>query len=335
MAALALAASSTEGERGTGDRCPAGEQCADETPQGLAFEGAQVSWFIGNGVADTAVGGVQTIAIIDNIDDAPMTWPFTPKVTSPSHAVAIADSSAVTLTALSAGEGYLRITRVVDGYLFDRLAIESRPIARMQARPSLTESWPGFGSESWAAYAGSTIDVAVALYDTNGGWLVDDSMDIASSALVRRTTWDAAEIRPTAAGTVDLLVGAGDRNETVPVTVTDSLTQISGGGSQQRAVNANVEVCFGAYDGSVRVFGAPFQFAVTGPATVLPPADQDHRSCVEVRTTGLGTVVVTAAVGNLSATGEIEVTSYATSKRPHGQWVSRFDLGERALASDE
>lgn len=333
-AALALAASSTEGERGTGGRCPAGEQCANETPEGLAFEGAQVSWFIGNGVANTAVGGSQTIAIIDNIDDQPLAWPFEPKVTGTSFSVAAAGEASVSLSASAAGTGYLRITRPADGYLYDRLSIESRPVARMQARPSLTESWPGFGSDSWAAYAGSTIDVAVALYDAGGGWLIDESMNINASTLVRRTGWDSVEIRPTAAGTTDILVGAGDRNDTVQVTVVDSLTQIRGPSAQQRAVNGTAEVCFDAFDGSVRVFGAPFAFQVSGPGLILPASEQEHRSCLDVRATGLGTIVVTASVGNLTATGQVDVTSSAARTTIPPGWVSRFDLGERALMEE-
>lgn len=331
-AALALAASSTEGDRSTGGRCPAGEQCANETPEGLAFEGAQVSWFIGNGVANTAVGGSQTINIIDNIDERPLTWPFDPKVTSSAHSVAAAGEASATLSASAAGMGYLRITRPADGYLYDRLSIESRSVARMQARPSLTESWPGFGSDSWAAYAGSTVDVAIALYDSGGGWLIDESMSINANTLVRRTAWDSVELRPTAAGTTDILVGAGERNDTVQVTVTDSLTSISGPGPQQRAVNGNAEVCFNAFDGTVRVFGAPYAFQVSGPGLILPASEQEHRSCVEVRATGLGTIVVTASVGNLSATGQVDVTSSATRAKIPSGWVSTFDLGERALA---
>jgi len=331
-AVLALAASSTEGDRSTGGRCPAGEQCANETPEGLAFEGAQVSWFIGNGVANTAVGGSQTINIIDNIDERPLTWPFVPAVTSSAHSVSAAGEASATLSASAAGSGYLRITRPADGYLYDRLSIESRAVARMQARPSLTESWPGFGTDSWAAYAGSTVDVAIALYDSGGGWLIDESMNITANTLVRRTAWDSVEIRPTAAGTTDVLVGAGDRNDTVQVTVVDTLTSITGPSPQQRAVNGAAEVCFNAFDGTVRVFGVPYGFQVSGPGLILPLAEQDHRSCLEVRATGLGTIVVTASVGNLTATGQVDVTSSAARTTIPTGWVSRFDLGERALA---
>jgi hypothetical protein len=334
-AALALAASSTEGDRGAGGRCPAGEQCANETPEGLSFEGAQVSWFIGNGVANTAVGGTQTILITDNIDDMPLTWPFEPKVTGTSFAVSSTGEASVSLSAPTAGTGYLRITRPADGYLYDRIPIESRAVSRMQAHPSLTESWPGFGADSWAAYAGSTVDVAVALYDSGGGWLVDESMAITANTLVRRSAWDSVEIRPTVAGTTTLSVSTGDVDGTVDVTVVDTLSSISGPSPQQAAVNATREVCFDAFAGSVRVFGAPFAFQVSGPALILPISEQEHRSCLEVRATGLGTITVTASVGSLTATGQVDVTSSAARRAIPTGWVSRSDLGERALMSDE
>ncbi len=331
-AVLALAASTTEGDRSNAGRCPAGEQCADDTPEGLAFEGAQVSWFIGNGVAHTAVGGAQTVRITDNLTDAALDLPFTPKVTSAAHQVSVAATAAVTLSASAAGTGYLRITRVADGYLFDRLAIESRPIARMQARPTMNESWPGFGTESWAAWAGERVEVAVALYDSGGGWLIDESLEIASTVQVVRTAWDAAEILPLAAGTLELAVGAGDRNELVQVTVVDTLTQVSGPGPQTRAVGGTAEVCFQAFDGSVRVFGVPWSFQITGPGQALAAAEQDHPSCLELRTTGAGSITVTASIGNRSATGTVEVTGSAARTAPASGWVSRTDLGERAAA---
>lgn len=331
-AALALAASSTEGDRSTGGRCPAGEQCANETPEGLAFEGAQVSWFIGNGLANTAAGGTQTVNIIDNVDEQPMTWPFQPVVTNSVFGAVATGESSLTLSASAAGSGYLRITRPADGYLYDRIAIESRLIARMQARPSLTESWPGFGSDSWAAYAGSTVDVAVALYDSGGGWLVDESMAITGNAFVRRTAWDSVELRPTAAGTTTLSVSAGESDGTVEVSVTDRLTSITGPSPQMRRVNDSAEVCFSAYDGTVRVFGVPYGFSLTGPGLILPATNQEHRSCVEVRATGVGTIVVTATVGPITATGQVDVTSSAARTAIPTGWVSTFDLGERAAA---
>jgi hypothetical protein len=338
-AVLALAASSTEGDRSAGGRCPAGEQCANETPDGLAFEGAQVSWFIGNGLANTAAGGAQTVRIIDNTDQQPMIWPFEPKVTSTAFSASNTGEATARLEASAVGSGYLRITRPADGYLYDRIAIESRMVSRMEARPSLTESWPGFGSDSWAAYAGSYVDVAVALYDSGGGWLVDEDMAITGTSFVRRTAWDSVEIlTPTAPGTATLSVSAGESDGTVLVTVTDRITSIAGPGAQTRAVNAIAEVCFAASDGSVRVFGVPYLFTITGPGQLLEDPQQEYRSCARVRATGLGTIVVTAnADGALTATGQINVTSSATSAKVPSGWVSRSDLGERAAspASDE
>ncbi|HUQ01926.1 MAG TPA: hypothetical protein VM261_05485 [Kofleriaceae bacterium] len=333
-AVLALAASSTEGDRSTGGRCPAGEQCANETPEGLAFEGAQVSWFIGNGLANTAAGGSQSIKIIDNADEQPLIWPFEPKVTSTAFTAVNTGESTATLSASAVGSGYLRITRPADGYLYDRIAIESRMVSRVEARPSLTESWPGFGSDSWAAYAGSYVDVAIALYDSGGGWLVDEGMAITGTTFVRRTAWDSVEIlAPSVRGTTTLSVSAGETDATVLVSVTDQLTSITGPTPQTRAVNADTEVCFSANDGSVRVFGVPYVFTITGPGQLLEDPQQEYRSCARVRATGLGTIVVTANTnGGLSATGQIDVTSSATRAKIPTGWVSRFDLGERAAA---
>lgn len=334
-AVLALAASSTDGERARGD-CPSGERCAEETPEGLSFEGAQVSWFIGNGVANTAVGGGQTILITDKATDAPLAFAFAAKVTSDVFEAGVAGAASATLSASAAGRGHLRITRAGSDDLFDRIAIESRVIDRMQARPTMNETWPGFSSDSWAAFAGGSVEVAVALYDSGGGWLVDDTMQLTSNALVRRTAWDALELRPTAAGTVTLQVGAGDRNDSVPVTVVDTLTEVSGPGPQDRAVGMTAEVCFQALAGSVRVFGVPWEFVVSGPGEALAAAEQLHHNCLSVRTTGLGTITVTAHHGQLSASGEINVVSGATRRAaPAAGWVTRTDLGERAASIDD
>jgi len=201
-AALALAASSTDGQRAGSGWCPEGEQCADDTPAGLEFEGAQVSWFIGNGVAATAVGGRQTVRLTDKTTGLALELPFLAEATNRSaHAASPADGAQANLSASAEGLGYLRISRVADDYLFDRLTISSRPIATMEARPTIATSWPGFDDGAWAVFAGGQTEVAIALYDAEGGWLVDESMQLETPSPSTRTAWDALRISPTANGT--------------------------------------------------------------------------------------------------------------------------------------
>jgi hypothetical protein len=337
-AALALAASSTDGDRANSGWCPAGEQCADDTPEGLEFEGAQVSWFIGNGVATTAVGGWQTVRLTDKTTGLALALPFGAEATNRSAHTAYPDGGAqVNLAASAEGEGYLRITRVADGYLFDRLTVTSRPIASFEVRPTMATSWPGFDDGAWAVFAGGQTDLAVALYDADGGWLVDESMQLATPTPSTVVAWDAVRVSPPRGGTGTYLIavsaGGGQVSDAASVDVVENVDVVSSWGPDgTHTVGSTAEACFLATTGGRDVFGAPWTFEITGPADPEPASEQLHERCLKVRLTGPGIVTIRGIADGRSATTTFTAISGARA-RTVAPWVSTRDLGDRAAAS--
>lgn len=341
-AALALAASSTDGERATDGWCPEGEQCADDTPEGLEFEGAQVSWFIGNGVATTAVGGRQTVRLTDKATGVALDVPFRAEATNlGAHAASAGSGAEVEVSASAEGEGYLRISRVADDYLFDRLTIRSRPIATIEARPTMAASWAGVGEDSWAVFAGGQTEIAIALYDADGGWLVDESMQLETPNPSTVVAWDALRITPTTSGTgagtypIAVSAGGGQVTTVVTIDVVESVDLVTAWGPDgTHAVGSTIEACFEASSGGKDVLGVPWTFEVVGLADPAPSAEQVHEGCLKVRFTAPGTVTVRGVADGRSAVTTFTAISGARV-RPQGPWLSARDLGDRAAASTD
>jgi hypothetical protein len=344
-ALLALAASSTDGQRASSGWCPEGEQCADDTPEGLAFEGAQVSWFIGNGLIPTAAGGHQTVRITDKVTELPFELPFLATVTNlDDHGAAVAGEALARIEASGEGTGHLRIARVQDNYLFDRVAIESKAIERAAVRLTMNQRWPRIDDRPFALWAGGEAELSVALLAAGDGWLADESLQIATSSPSQPVAWDAVRVTaPAAAGelTVGIGAGGGRFTATATVPVVDALTAVeawSGGGD--RAVGAELEVCFVAGAGAVEVHGVRWAFDLIGPVEPLPAAEQEYPNCVDVRLTGPGTASVTASAGGQRATTTYNVTGSSARgvvERGARAWPwagDRREPGERALRAE-
>lgn len=336
-AVLALAASSVDGQRADAGRCPAGEQCADDTPEGLQFEGAQVSWFIGNGLATTAVGGYQVVRVTDNATGLPLDVPFLAEATNTgAHAAAPGDGPQVALSASAEGQGFLRISRVADDYLFDRIAIDSRPIARIAARPTLRTSWPVFGGGGWAVLAGGSAEIAIALYGADDDWLIDESMQIATPTPSQRTGWDAVVISPPDAGVYRIGVTAGDGvTAELLVDAVDSLAAVIARTPEGSAsVGQSFDVCFDARSFDERsVYGSAWSFEITGDAVPNPAADQLYPHCVNLRATNPGSVRVIATSSGRSALSTYSITGSSSRLVAPRGWLSGRDLGERAATA--
>src|SRR5579862_1969993 len=83
---LALAACQTAGDRSGTGMCPQGEVCSPKTPKGLDFRGPDYAddWIADATIKPTAVGGTQTIQILDAEDQQPLTFAYTATLDSPS-----------------------------------------------------------------------------------------------------------------------------------------------------------------------------------------------------------------------------------------------------------
>src|SRR5207302_10422867 len=109
---VALAACAPLGDRAITGKCPAGEVCSPDTPDGLQFVGPGVygDLFL-TGPGTTVVGGTQAVTIMENSPgdiQRPFTLPYT---ADGGAAVGIAgqSGSTVTLAGLASGTNELRI----------------------------------------------------------------------------------------------------------------------------------------------------------------------------------------------------------------------------------
>jgi hypothetical protein len=343
-AVLALAASTSVegGERGNSGWCPEGEQCADDTPQGLSFEGQTVSWSMWGegGVSATAVGGTQTVRLWDKETGLELDVPFVVDTTNRvAHSAAVGDGPEAVVSAPFEGQGYLRIARVADNYLFDRLLIESAPIARIEARPSLRASYPTGSFDQWAVLAGGTTEVAVGLFTANELRLIDESMQLATPTASARTAWDAVRITvPAGERGYEVAVASGTFTGVAGVPVVDDITEITTWGATGGVVGESKHVCFLAKSGTLDVHGIGWTFEVAGAAEPAPAAEQIYERCVKIVPTRAGTATVIARAGVMSSTVELQV---GAARRAAGVDAAEVvsdelevpgDFGERAAA---
>jgi hypothetical protein len=339
LAVVVLGASSTDGQRANTGWCPEGEQCADETPAGLMFEGAQVSWFIGNNLIPTAVGGTQTVRITDKVDGLPFDeLPFLADATNrEAHRAEVAGAAMVRISGDAEGTGYLRIARVHDNYLFDRVAIESKAIARAEVRPTTISRWPQVADGPYVLWAGGEAELTVALRDADDGWLADESMRLDADAPNQLIAWDAIRLQVPATATAVSVTGTAGGGFAISddVAVVDTLTEVAAWSTDGEVrIATQREVCFTARAGAIEVVGVDWVFDVAGPVARAPLAEQLHPNCLQVSFVAPGTATITASAGGRSVTATYNVVNSAARvvERPAWPWAGdRSEPGERAL----
>ncbi len=343
LAVVVLGASSTDGQRASTGWCPEGEQCADDTPEGLSFEGAQVSWFIGNGLIPTAVGGTQTVRITDKATDELFDLPFVVNATNTeAHRASVTGMAQATIEAEREGSGYLRIARVQDNYLFDRVTIESKPIARGEVRLTMAARWPNLDEARFAVWGGGETELTVALLDASDGWLADESLRISTPFAPTPIAWDAIAVTAPVNQVVlpvAFEAGGGTFIGSADVPVVTSLTSVSawsnGGAS---TLNQRAEVCFVARSNDIDVSGVPWVFDLTGGVMPASADAQLHPNCLVVDFVGVGVASITASADGQRATVEYQVQPpSARVVAPPAVWPwagDRSEPGERALRSE-
>jgi hypothetical protein len=335
---LALVASSQAGERHDGT-CPAGESCSPDTPTGLLFEGAPLGVFPALTAHTIAAGGRQSYRILDAETREPFALPFDAKVTGDGRSVAAIGGSQVTVAAATANTGHLRI---VDpgGLLYDRLAIDSAAIATMRAAPAYATAYPVFDPPRWAAFAGGEATVTIVLSNADGGTVVDEDLAMRTPLPSARTSWDSFTLTTAGAGIASLLIDAGDiSGREVRVPVVDVFDEIAVSAPTETGVGGDLRVCFAAWlrgdapdsRDDTLVVGVPRQYRVTGPAT--PAAVQEYPSCLQLRTTGPGTVRVDLTIDDQMWTATVAVRgSMARTAGDLGALFGGPVAGERAMS---
>lgn len=337
-AALALLASTEAGERAQDGACPAGETCAPETPDGLLFEGAPLGTWPVSTAHTIAAGGRQTFRITYP-GGAAFDLPFVAKVSAGGHRIVATGADRAVVAADTETTGYLRVLDDA-GQLYDRLSIDSAPIAAITAAPSYAAAYPQIEPTRWAAFAGGEATVALRLTDRNGRRLVDEGLALRGPTPAARTGWDSFTLTTGPAGVIALSVEAGGgAAREVRVPVVDVVDEVTVPARRQTGVGGDVDVCFTAWlrgdrgDSSddTLVIGAPRTYRITGPAT--PLATQAYGSCLQLHTDADGTVVVDATIAGRTYTATIDVRG-ASPRDASGfaAWLRAPSEGERAAS---
>ncbi len=334
-AALALVASSQEGDRAFDGECPAGETCAQETPSGLLFEGAPLGFWPALTAHTIAAGGQQTFRITDNATESAFALPFTATVTGAGHEVVAVGVDRVTVGASTTATGHLRIVAPA-GELYDRVAIDSAEVGSMRLAPTHGLAYPRINPARWATYAGGTAQVSVVLTAADGRWLVDEDLAIRAAATFQRIGWDSIAVATPVVGPVTLAVDAGNVvDRRLSFAVVDGFDDVDVLAPVTTGVGGDIAVCFVAWQrgggdsDDTLVVGVPWQLQISGPAT--PLESQRYASCVELHTDAAGTVVVTAAMGGQTWGATIQVASSSANQKSRlRDWLWSPTEGERA-----
>jgi hypothetical protein len=320
-----------------GDRavkgCPPGDTCSSETPEGLAFSGpyfGDAGFFADPGVKVTAVGGTQTIDLIDVATGEPLASRFLATTTDPAIAVDATGTSDVTVAGAAAGSARLEI-RSYSGLLHDRLLISASEVVSVELVPS----WNQFrdASTTWEAFAGADASLVVALTDVEGRRLVDEGMTIDGGT---RGGWDGVSLTVPEGG-AELRVTAGSATEPValPIAATAQIddfvvSQLLEG---QPRVGDIQGWCFRARHQGADVLFVPWTFTVEGPAHEDGISFFDN--CVNVSLDAVGLVTITAQAPDhapFTATFDVFEAEGRAARRMPVAPEAPPQLGERASA---
>jgi hypothetical protein len=324
-----------------GDRavkgCPPGETCSSETPDGLEFSGpyfGDAGFFADPGVKTTAVGGTQTIELIDHASGQTLDARFEATTTTAALNVVETGAGTVTLTGSTPGSGQLEI-RSFSGLLHDRLWVDADGVSSVTLVPAWTQ-WRDTEA-SWEVWAGATAPLVVAIHGSTGARLVDESMEILGTG-VTRDAWDSVRI-PVPAEGASLFVDTGDVG-TIDLTVAATsqiddfvVSQLLEG---QPRVGDTQSWCFRARHQGADVLFVPWTFTVEGPAHEEGLALFEN--CVNLALDAVGLVTVTAqAPGHEPFTASFEVfeaEGRAARRAPIAPEAMPLELGERASVAD-
>lgn len=343
-----LAGCPQEGERAQ-NGCPDGETCSPDTPNGLAFEGADFGDMINldQGPKVTAVGGTQRIKLLDGGTLAELQISFDAKSAGPAFTIDNVLTPYVSVRGAAEGDAYLRIVEPGTDLLYDRVSLDVDAVARATLVPTdmaflLDPAMSDDPPAEWALLEGvAPIAVVVRLFDAENERLVDESLDLTADAdaAVTRTLWDSYELLPDPVPSVAFDLAHGDG------TITPFDLQVVGGidaisfvatdsspadPNAPILINTSTTYCFHGLVGDVRVAGVEFAFTADAGLDLTPFGE----GCVIANAQAAGSYVLTVGADGLFQPYTIEVRAMAAARAPAAE---RPDvppaLGERAILS--
>lgn len=331
---LVTAACTTPGDRNQSGECPAGEICSSDTPYGLTFDGAEFGDLIfDNGLQMTAVGGTQTVTVIDPETTAPLRRAYVAGMVGASHITGQV-GPLIEVEAVEAGSARLRIESAADGALYDRVDLASAAIDRIELRSgTFVEVTEDRGKALWR---GAPVNLVVALLSASNQRLADESMTLSAPG-ANQGAWDQLNVT----GTGDALtieIAAGGRPAaplTIPVVgaVDRIVTSTTLAAPATVALDAVEMVCFVGLAGDDQVLGAPWVFSGSGAQATL--SNGPYRNCLTFRPSALGTVTISAQIGEVRHQVDVQVVNAARAIDASRQPVGPTPGERAATVSDE
>lgn len=320
--------------------CPPGEDCSDQTPDGLFFAGPELAddWVAGIELKGLAVGGTQNIRVQQGPSRSSYGFqgPFAAYSEEPELDVVSVIEPMVEVAGVADGDPWLRIADPVNGEIFDLIAVHARTIGDLRLLPiELGARDAALDGEPWAVLRGQPTRLYTRLVASGGGRLVDQSMllDADTDLTPVQLAWDALEVTPQVAGTFAVDVEAGDLPlTTVNVDVVDDVTGIALVSawdltddveinlSQPLAVDHALLVCFAAHAGSARVVDPAWTVQAAGPIDgefFTEPNFLLPTGCFYGAGTAEGTATITLGAGSLSIDVDLDFYYAAPARVAH------------------
>jgi hypothetical protein len=310
---LAVAACQTAGDRSGTGQCPTGEVCSPKTPKGLDFRGPDYAddWIADATIKPTAVGGTQTITILNAQDQLDLAFPYTATLDSPALTAEAPNGPLLTLDGQASGSAMLRIKDAADGTLFDRVTVTATPVASADVVAFHDEELLASDPPP-AILVGTHVQLLAQLWDASGVHrIVDESLVVAvTGQATQQTTWDTVSFTPNAIGTIGVTLHAAGAAQTVgSVVVVDSIDGLvpgytSFGASNPPRANQSLVACIEAQRAGAPVVGLDWTMSITGADSSQPWV---AKNCLAFTRSSAGTVTVHAIAGAASADFQIDV----------------------------
>ena len=298
IAVFSPAASCDGGEREMSGTCPDQEVCSPETEDGLHFVGP----IIGEGLFDpgdvklVATGGTQTISIEVSLDGVRTPFDLAYDATIEGVAATIETRQANRLVVRGGASGsmdHLRITDPIDGTLFDRIAIGSQAVTRIELSRTFIDAMSGIPADNSFLYAPGSV-AYIQLRGNPGYAVVDEGMQISGSG-VTQIKWDQVQLPDLAPGMHPITVVAAGQTVQLQLPIVAGPDRLEESwGTTVLEVGEPAIICYGAFLGP-RYVHVPWSFTADN-ADVEPSYLE---GCVNVTARKAGAVVVHVRGGSL------------------------------------
>jgi hypothetical protein len=308
-----LAACESAGDRSATGMCPQGEVCSTKTPKGLHFRGPDFAddWFADATIKRTAVGGTQTITILNAQDEQDLAFPFNASLDTTALSADAPQAAKLTLHGASAGTALLRITDASDGKLFDRVTVEATPIAQADV-VAFHDEMLRASDPAPAMLVDTNVQLMARLWDSTGlHRLVDQSLVLTVTGQTSTPdTWDTVSLTPNAIGTIGVTLRAGGVQRATTISVVDGIdhvvpgwTSFDGTSNPPRA-NQSLVACVEAQRNGVPVVGLTYALTATGADS---SAVWVASNCVSFSRATAGTVTIHGTAAGQSADLVVDV----------------------------